>query len=251
MHLAKLTMTKFLLVLFVALGLQTTLVAQENSPYSRYGIGDLTPNHNVLSRGMGGITAGYADRLSINFTNPASLSSLSLTAFEVGGDIDIRTLKSTNPLGKFKSANTLISYVALGFPIASAKMKKKDINWGLTFGLRPVSRVNYKILKSSRLGNIDSLNTTFEGEGGVNQFFIGTGIKVKNVSFGITTGYMFGNKDYSTKLEFISDTTPYYRSNSATNTRFGSVFLNAGVQYETILNKEEVEKIKNLLKRFV
>ena len=58
MHLAKLTMTKFLPVFLVACGLQLTAVAQENSPYSRYGLGDLAPNHNVFSRGMGGISAG-------------------------------------------------------------------------------------------------------------------------------------------------------------------------------------------------
>ena len=240
MHLAKLTMTKFLLVLFVVLGLQTTLVAQENSPYSRYGIGDLTPNHNILTRGMGGFAAAYGDRLSINFTNPASLGNLDLTAFDVGADIDVRTLKSANPVAKYTATNTLISYVALGFPIASAKMKKKGINWGVTFGLRPVSRINYKIQKGSRLTNIDSLNTTYEGEGGTNQFFIGTGVRIKNFSFGITSGYMFGSKDYSTKLEFVNDTVAYYRSNSATQTRFGAAFLNAGVQYETILNKDEV-----------
>jgi hypothetical protein len=240
MHLAKLTMTKFLLVLFVALGLQSTLVAQENSPYSRYGIGDLTPNHNILSRGMGGFAAAYGDRLSINFTNPASLGNLSLTSFEVGGDIDIRTLKSANPVGKFKATNTLISYVALGFPIASAKMRKKEINWGLTFGLRPVSRIGYKINNLDRT-SIDSLSTTYEGEGGTNQFFIGTGIRIKNFSFGITTGYMFGNKDYSAKIEFLNDTVAYLPSNHYTLTRFGSPFINAGIQYETILNKDEVK----------
>jgi hypothetical protein len=244
MHLVKLTMTKYLLVLFVALGLQNTLVAQENSPYSRYGIGDLTPNHNIVTRGMGGIAAGFNDWRNINFTNPASLAALGLTTFEVGGDIDTRTLKSANPIGKFKSTNTLISYVALGFPVASTKMKKKGIGWGVTFGLRPVSRINYKIQRNSRLNNIDSIVTMYEGEGGANQFFIGTGLSYKKFSFGLNSGYMFGNKDYSTKLEFINDTVPYYRSNSATQTRFGGIFLNAGIQYEDTLNKVEARSGK-------
>jgi hypothetical protein len=49
-------------------------VAQGNSPYSRYGLGDAVPNTNILNRGMGGIQAGYSDFLSINFNNPASYS---------------------------------------------------------------------------------------------------------------------------------------------------------------------------------
>ena len=83
MHSAKLTMAKFLSVLLVTCLLQTATYAQENSPYSRYGIGDLVPNHNVLSRGMGGIAAGYADNFSVNFTNPAALSNLALTVFDI------------------------------------------------------------------------------------------------------------------------------------------------------------------------
>ena len=75
MHSAKLTMAKYLLVLLVASLMQLTLTAQENSPYSRYGIGDISPNHNILTRGMGGISAGIADNFSVNFTNPASFSN--------------------------------------------------------------------------------------------------------------------------------------------------------------------------------
>src|SRR5215208_5078316 len=50
------------------------VAAQDNSPYSRYGLGDLAPTSNITTRGMGGISAGYADIISINFNNPASYS---------------------------------------------------------------------------------------------------------------------------------------------------------------------------------
>ena len=62
------------------------LFAQDNSPYSRYGLGDLHPNTNIYNRGMAGISAAYSDQPitgltdprtgkyypSINFANPAS-----------------------------------------------------------------------------------------------------------------------------------------------------------------------------------
>lgn len=237
MQSAKLTMAKYLLVLLVAFFMQLTLTAQENSPYSRYGIGDLSPNHNILTRGMGGISAGIADNFSVNFTNPASFSILGLTTYDIGSDINIRTLITKNPANKFSATNTFISYLAMGFPITSEKMRKKDMSWGLSFGLKPVSNINYKIEKNERLTNIDSLKTIFEGTGGINQFYVGTGLRIKKVSFGLTTGYMFGSKNYSTKLDFINDTVSYYRSNSSNNTRLGALFLNAGVQYTTEIKK--------------
>ena len=78
-------------------------------------------------------------------------------------------------------------------------MRKKDIKWGMSFGLKPVSKINYKIENRARLTGIDSVYTLYEGTGGLNQAFIGTGIKIKNLSLGINAGYMFGSKDYSTK----------------------------------------------------
>ena len=65
----------FACILHLASTLGGSLSAQDNSPYSRYGIGDLHPNSNILNRGMGGISAAYADPLSVNFVNPASYAS--------------------------------------------------------------------------------------------------------------------------------------------------------------------------------
>jgi hypothetical protein len=219
------------------------LFAQENSPYSRYGIGDIVPNQNIVNRGMGGIAAGYSDFQSINFINPASLANLRSTVFDLGADVDVRTLKSNTSPQKYKSVNTLISYLQVGFPIAPERMTKKGNSWGVSFGLRPITRINYKIEKNARLSNIDSLNTIYEGNGGITQANVSTGIKIKNFSFGLSTGYAFGNKDYSTRLDFINDSVNYYKSNTGNITRFGGVFLNAGLQYDIKVKKDDLLRI--------
>ncbi len=245
MHSAKLTMTKFLPLLFVACGLQGVANAQDNSPYSRYGLGDLTPNHNIFSRGMGGITAGVLDYQSINFTNPATLGAISNTIFDIAAEADTRSLKSTNPAKKFTTTNAIFSYLQLGFPLTTPRMRKNNVNWGMSFGIRPVSSINYRIEKRERLTGIDSLHTLYEGSGGVNQAFLGTGFQfkdgygkyVKKYSVGLNVGYMFGNKNYSTKLTFLNDSVDYYRSNTANETHFGGIFLNLGFQYEADMKK--------------
>jgi hypothetical protein len=265
MHSVKLTMAKFYIVLIVACGLQMSAFAQENSPYSRYGLGDLTPNHNVFTRGMGGISAGVADfnyynpyapsadpkliftnNKSINFTNPASLSTIQSTIFDIGTEIDYRILKSTSPAKKFTSANTYVSYLQLAFPLTTPKMSKKGMSWAMSMGLKPVSKINYKIEKNERLTGIDSLKTLYEGSGGVNQAFLGTGLKIKNFSIGINAGYMFGSKNSSTQLTFINDSVFYYMSNSATKTTFGSFFINGGMQYDIALKKVGKNVVQNL-----
>ncbi|MFT3909832.1 MAG: hypothetical protein QM737_10435 [Ferruginibacter sp.] len=257
MHLVNLTTAglKRIVGLSFALFIYSITIAQENSPYSRYGLGDIVPNQNIVSRGMGGVGIAASNIFSINFTNPASLGNLTSTTrfpntiFDLGGEIDIRTLKSTNNASKsskYTSTNTLISYLQVAFPIAPAKMERKNIHWALSFGLRPVTRINYKIEKNERLTGIDSLNTMYEGSGGVNQFNLSTGLRFltshkkglpESLSIGLSSGYTFGNKDYSTRLTFINDTVAYLKSNTQTQSHFGGVFLNIGVQYQLPLGK--------------
>lgn len=250
------------MVLFVACGLQMSATAQENSPYSRYGLGDLSPNHPAFTRGMAGVSAGVSDfnpynttadpkliftnNNGINFTNPASLASVYNTIFDVGTEIDYRILKSTNPAKKFTSANTYVSYLQMAFPLTTPKMQKKGISWAMSLGLKPISKINYKIEKNERLNGIDSLNTLYEGNGGVNQAGLGTAFKYKNFSIGINAGYMFGSKDYSTKLKLINDSTFYYQTNSENKTTFGGFFINGGIQYDLPLAKVDNKVTRNL-----
>jgi hypothetical protein len=253
MHLANLTTAWFKRnsVLLFTLFIYSFSSAQDNSPYSRYGLGDILSGQNISTRAMGGIGAGYSSYLDMNLKNPAALGAIQKTVFDVGGEVGIRTLKSTGAADKYTSANTTISYLQFGFPIASKKMKKKDkpISWGLSFGIRPITRIAYKIEKNERLPGIDSLNTLYEGSGGVNQMNVTTGFKITTshnqaypantgfFSVGISSGYSFGNKDFSTQKVFINDTVAYYKSNTQTESHFGGVFLNSGIQYHIPLAK--------------
>ncbi|MEJ7589400.1 MAG: hypothetical protein WKI04_17745, partial [Ferruginibacter sp.] len=116
---------------------------------------------------------------------------------------------------------------------------KKDIFWGMNLGLRPVSKINYKINKQERLPGIDSLATIFEGSGGLSAAFLGTAVSIKHFNIGINGGYMFGNKDYSTRLSFLNDTVQYAQSNTESKTNFGGLFINGGFQYDIRLKNKK------------
>ncbi len=237
-------------------------IAQDNSPYTRYGIGDLVPSTNINSRGMGGISAAYNDILSINFNNPASYSSFQAfkeakskklvsgrAVLDIGVNFESRTLREPANPTKFVATNALFSHMQVGMPLRK--------NWGLSFGLRPVSRISYKISRLERLNDpntgdpIDSAYTEFTGDGGSYIASVGTGFKLfsrekaaletQSLSVGFNAGYFFGKKDYSTRRILLNDTVEYYRGNYETRTTFGSVFLNAGLQYRVILNEKKLQ----------
>ena len=265
--------SKFFLYIIMASSLQLIangfLFAQDNSPYSRYGLGDMHPNTNVFNRGMGGIAVGFSDprieglsdpRLgkyysSINFSNPASYSRFfaikegttkklqyGRMLLDIGLNFGTRTLHEENNPQSFSSSNGYFSYMQLGVPL------KK--NWGLVFGLRPLSTISYKIHRFERLRDsqtnvpIDSTVTLFNGDGGSFLFNTGTGFAVGNFSLGVNAGYLFGKKDYSTRRNFINDTVWYAASNHQTRTVFGGIFFNAGAQYRFDLSKDGTKYIQ-------
>lgn len=223
-------------------------IAQDNAPYSRYGIGDLVPNTNIVNRGMGGVSAAYADVLSVNFNNPASYAAFKayteersnkLTSgrvlLDVGINIDNRTLRNPNDVKKFTASNATFSYFQLGVPLRK--------NWGLSFGLRQLSRVSYKIDKREQVFNtgsglLDSVKTQFAGDGGSFLPNIGTGFAIKNLSVGASVGYLFGKRSFSSTRQFLYDTVGYLSSVHSTNASFGDLFFNAGLQYNIDLSKQ-------------
>src|SRR6185436_7057057 len=256
--------------LFLAIGLQLTtngfLDAQDNSPYSRYGLGDLQPGSNIYNRGMAGLSAAYSDpRIddpsdprngkyysSINFSNPASYSrfyavkeanskklQFGRMMLDVGINLSSRTLHEANNPQSFTASNAYFSYMQIGIPIQR--------NWGLVLGLRPLSTISYKIARNERLFDprtglpIDSAQTQFIGDGGSYLFNTGTGFAIKNFSVGINAGYLFGKKDYSTRRLFINDTVAYSSSNHQTKTNFGGIFFNTGAQYRIDLSKDKTK----------
>ncbi|MET0243667.1 MAG: hypothetical protein ABW174_09365 [Flavitalea sp.] len=215
-------------------GISAATAQSENSPYSRYGIGDLLPSQNIINRGMGGQSAAYGDYQSVNFANPASYSRIKATILDVGLEVNSRTLRTTNPPSKFSNASPNISYLLLGIPLS----RKRD--FGMALGLKPISRISYKIERNERLssGSInDSINTLFEGNGGAYEVFTGVGFGIKNFRVGINAGYLFGSKDYSSRRSFINDSVNYYRANFQTKSNYGGLFVNAGLQYSVKIAK--------------
>ena len=164
---------------------------------------------------MGGVTAGYFDQLSINFNNPASYSTFQAirerkakklssgrAILDLGLNFENRTLREPNNATKFTASNALFSYVQVGVPLKA--------DWGLSFGIRPVSRISYKILANERLidpitgQSIEDAATLYTGDGGSYLISAGTGFSlfkkekhglVQGLSVAFNGGYLFGEKD--------------------------------------------------------
>jgi hypothetical protein len=166
--------------------------AQQNvsSPYSRYGLGDLTNTSFAHYTGMGSANIALADSFLLNISNPASLSFIRKhqPIFDIGISGQFITNRSTTESAGSSAMG--LKNIALGFPINN--------RWGFAFGILPYSNVGYNVVNVINEPGIGDVTYTFTGSGGLNKVFMSHAFKIVNkpnniLSIGATANYLFGN----------------------------------------------------------
>jgi len=176
------------LIGFVALCLTHAAQAQiiGNSPYSRYGLGDININPgNVRNAGMAetGISAGNS--FHANVANPALLYYNSITVFDMSVAGQVKQIESGKASQVDGNAN--LYNLTLAVPLAK--------RWSAAVGLRPYSTVNYEINASESLpaNPRASVQRQYSGEGGLSEVYFAHGIKIADgLTIGGSASYVFG-----------------------------------------------------------
>jgi hypothetical protein len=192
-----------------------------STPYSRFGVGDLSSNTLARNLALGGTEIGLDQPNNINFGNPAAYSGLWYTTYEAG--FDFKQFELETSYSSYQSNTASVSYFNFAFPI---KVKK----WSVGFGLLPYSKVGYKATSVTTTPFGDTETAQYEGSGGLNSFHIGTGVNLfKGLSLGVNAEYIFGVLNYDRTIAF---NTPYYL-NTATysSNSVGWFHFKGGAQY--------------------
>ena len=198
------------------------------SPYSRYGLGDISFNGFASQIGMGGVSAAFQDSTSINFANPASLGNLAFTVFEAAGRAETVNISSSSSNNWRNNAS--FSYLALAFPITKGK-------WGAGFGLVPFTERGYDLQSQSVEPNIGTVNYFFDGSGGLSRFYISNGFTIKkNLSVGLNASYVFGSLERTGRLEFPTQVN-IWNTRYVENTSYGDFYFDYGLQYKMKISK--------------
>ncbi|MCG8411358.1 MAG: outer membrane protein transport protein [Bacteroidales bacterium] len=203
-----------------------------NSPYTRFGIGEIDRNGFNNSRAMGGLTTGLRQNNQINYLNPAALSSQDTMSFifDIGASGTYNSLKNSSNSLEYK--NFTFDHLAFTFPV----LKKW---WYAGVGITPYSKIGYNIMESSPHPYLkDTLvyNKSL-GEGGINQFFVSSSFRIhKNISIGFNYNFFFGNINQYNEA-FIEDPNSYATVINDKHVLRSSAF-DAGIQYHTDINEK-------------
>jgi hypothetical protein len=229
---------------------------RENSPMSRFGFGDISPQFLASNAGFGGMTAAYRDRYNYNPYNPASLAALRMTAFEIGLYGSRNTVKTN--AGSAQNWGGNLHYLALGFPTYSVinevlDRKPRAVRWSMGLNLLPYSITSYNSEATSKSPKADSVTISnfYVGSGSTYKLMLGNGVSYKGLSAGVNAGLLFGRNTYIRQSLFSANLLyPYINYFNDFHSIAGFTW-NAGAQYDITIGKAPKTGEKDTRKHIV
>ncbi len=184
-------------LLFCSLLISLSLFSQIRiaSPYSRFGVGDLSDNNNAWNMSMGQLGIGLRSPYHVNYSNPASYAAFDSLSFvfEGGFNGEFTTLTSS-------VQSTSRNYASLGNLLFGMPVNKW---WKTSLGLVPYSTVGYNVASYDTYPSVGRIERIYAGSGGINRLFWGNAFQpFKNFSIGANISYMFGSMDREATVTF-------------------------------------------------
>lgn len=199
-----------------------------NSPYTRYGLGQLVDQSFSRSKAMGGTAYSLRDKVQINPLNPASYTAMDSLTFVFEGGLSFQNGNYSDGTTKLNAKNSSFDYLALKF-----RLKK----WmAMSAGVLPVSNVGYNLRETNTgYDNPEANNSIVRyGDGGLHQVYLGMGfIPMKNLSVGFNVSYLWGTINNNTEIAYGDNTIKKrYKETSLKGLK-----LDFGAQYAYQLNE--------------
>ncbi|MDR1343873.1 MAG: hypothetical protein LBJ39_00830 [Tannerellaceae bacterium] len=210
-----------------------TMLAQNNtnSPYTRYGYGELADRSFGAGRAMGGLGFGMRSDKQINPMNPASYTSVDSLTFLFDFGIAGQVSWFDDGMNKEKHWNGNMEYAAMQFPISH--------RIAVSAGILPYSYVGYDFGSTQTSAEGVYYLERFTGKGGLNEVYAGLSVDVwkKRLSVGLNAGYLFGRILHDQTLTLGTTTTNQSGRNQTL--KVNDIKLDFGAQYTHRISTNE------------
>ncbi|MCR5014248.1 MAG: outer membrane protein transport protein [Bacteroidales bacterium] len=202
-----------------------------DSPYSMFGLGQVrNKTMNARLKGMGGVANAMFGKSMVNAANPASYAMIDTLAFLFDAGIYAKSSTFSTSSASEKASCASLDYVAMGF--APTKW------WKVALGAQPYSNVGYNVVTSFQDDIVGSYQQTFEGEGGLNQVFLGNAFRLgKHFAIGANANYVFGDSKSTTTLTY-PDSTFIICSRRGRDVMISSFMFDYGLMFQGQLGND-------------
>lgn len=215
-----------------------------NSSYSRFGLGTSSDQAQGFNRSMGGVAQGLRNGQYANRQNPASYSAIDSLSFIFDVGMGLQFGRFTQGGSTANARNTSLEYVNAGFRVAKGL--------GMNFGFAPFTRIGYNftsapgtpIGSSNTSGQSITSQTTYYGNGGLHQMYLGAGWNpIADLSIGVNIHYLWGSYSHSLSQTFYEGGTSssnYNKQNAIWESDINTYKIDLGAQYPVRISKRDL-----------
>lgn len=173
-----------------------------NSPFSRFGYGDLNDNVPGAYRALGGVGVGMRSNKVINSAQPASYTACDSMTFMFDLAASGTWDRYTDATGTCNKGNGNLEYLTIQVPLWK--------QWiGASVGLLPYSSVGYSFTLKDSINNDYHYSTSYIGTGGITQVYGGLSFNICDwFAMGANVYYMFGQVSNARSLTFTEGLNP-------------------------------------------
>jgi hypothetical protein len=177
--------------------ISNSLIAQNTSTYTRYGIGDLYYGYSARTMALSNSGSAMLNSDYVEILNPASWSALTRTRIEFSFSYDELKLSNSTETRYYGDGN--FRGFTFAFPVS------EDNGIAVAMGLVPYSRINYETIQSVDDESTGNYVQKYEGLGGLSRLFIGgTTFLPYEFVLGASLDYYFGNINYTSSVAFFN-----------------------------------------------
>lgn len=231
------------IALLVLTSFSISAQVQVDSPYSRYGIGDINHANNAATEAMGGLSFSLNYTSRINSNNPASYAAIDSGSFVFDAAFDGLLVQSKSFSGTSENNYFNLGHLKVAMPITS---------WLRTsIGLLPFSTVGYDVVGRNQQDSIGNIEYRYTGNGGLNRVYLGASIKViKNLYIGANASYIFGSAKYNRETN-MTDQINSFKYRATNEIVVGDIYLDYGLQYKLRISNKKTDRINNRDPKFL
>jgi hypothetical protein len=201
-----------------------------SSPFSRYGLGELTPQGYGRNTAMGRTGIGIRNSQYLNDMNPAAHSAIDSMSFffEAGLEAKTQRISASQDYQDFSDVN--FDYFAFGFGIGP-KM-------GILLGVRPAATAGYFFETLEDEESNPHVQRVL-GSGNITSLYGGLAYQLMpQLSVGMNASFWFGDVTHTVYQEFIYAPEDYIYG-SLNEHRISNLMLDFGLQHTTKLAENQ------------
>ena len=179
---------------------------------------------------MGGASVALNSPFMVNFNNPASFHAIEPKSFVFEASLYSKFSNLKTETLSQSSSYTSLGHLLLAFPVTGF--------WKSSLGLLPYSDVGYKITDQKIDADFGKTQHSFEGAGGIHQFYWGNSIGIgKRFSAGFNLVYLFGTLEKNRSLSF-PDSAMIISTRVLNTTKISDLKIKTGIQYHQPLKDD-------------